>query len=569
MADAAEYSPISSGSEDYRGHVHDGPGNAGEPPTENQGDWRRNIEVALNALFSCQGDDHICARTLARATEQSLEPTRRWLAHVLVCQSETLAECIIRRYESRARHSGGRATDGFAIVWHPTEQETENHLHIYHACSFKDSYCRCSHLRGLRFQRGLGRRILYCHDLDEKYWANWLQYFSSTPRRIVFLEVGQISTRLHEVRRHQDLREHEGVPSDGSDGAMANCELQVQTRTQQVWRSLKRRNEQDLETTSRASSETGDPVPRSNYEPGPKIKKKVEAHRRLVQAIKQFLCVPIPSTCEIQPWLEDPYLCYFDKRDLDYQRAVSQVARESCLYTLPQIIKLIADTEVAVWYARTPGHYLDTDIGQQALEDLLMLQYGSAHEITAFLGRLIDITEKRLPKKNTMYVQGPPNCGKTWFFDCVCALYLNVGHVANMVRGEHFPLNDCVQRRLIMWNEPSIMPSAYDTIKMLCGGDPCPANVKYQGHSVISRTPVIFTANADVLPRTEVWNTRVYREKWRPAPFLRPIGGYPSPISLIMLLNKYQLLYLTLFTYGRTWDLGFSCTLLGSRKRRV
>lgn len=107
--------------------------------------------------------------------------------------------------------------------------------------------------------------------------------------------------------------------------------------------------------------------------------------------------------------------------------------------------------------------------------------------------------------------------------------------------GEHFPLNDCVQRRLIVWNEPSIMPSAYDTIKMLTGGDPCPANVKYQGHSVIARTPVIFTSNKNCFPNTEVWKQRIFFEKWQSCPELKAIKKYPNPRTYASLMTQCEI----------------------------
>lgn len=86
------------------------------------------------------------------------------------------------------------------------------------------------------------------------------------------------------------------------------------------------------------------------------------------------------------------------------------------------------------------------------------------------------------------------------------------------------------------------MPSAFDTIKMVLGGDPCPANVKYQGHSVISRTPVIMTGNNSIFPRGQkMWADRCFFEDWRSAPMLKSCIGYPDPRVYYELIMKYDI----------------------------
>uniref|UniRef100_T1KBZ7 Parvovirus non-structural protein 1 helicase domain-containing protein n=1 Tax=Tetranychus urticae TaxID=32264 RepID=T1KBZ7_TETUR len=96
----------------------------------------------------------------------------------------------------------------------------------------------------------------------------------------------------------------------------------------------------------------------------------------------------------------------------------------------------------------------------------------------------------------------------------VASYYLNVGHVKDFVRGQNFPLNDCDNRRILIWNELSIMPSAYDTVKMLTEGDPFPASVKHRNDATILKTAIIFTANNNKLCDS-----------------LKQIDGCPHPLS--------------------------------------
>lgn len=251
---------------------------------------------------------------------------------------------------------------------------------------------------------------------------------------------------------------------------------------------------------------------------------------QLVNSIETILCVPLSATCELSIWLNNPRLSFYGREDADYKRAVSTVQRKFTHFNYQDIVNLMAKTSHLVWYARSDDHYLTNERSIDLVIRLLVFQYGSVDEARLFVERLWNIVEKKIPKKNTMFVNGPANCGKSWFFDMVVSFYVNVGHVANFVRGNNFPLNDCVNRRILYWNEPSIMPSGYETLKMLSGGDPCAASVKYQSGTTIHRTPLIMTANnANIFPSGPVWDTRVFRETWKSAPMLKKVIGYPSP----------------------------------------
>lgn len=141
-----------------------------------------------------------------------------------------------------------------------------------------------------------------------------------------------------------------------------------------------------------------------------------------------------------------------------------------------------------------------------------------------------------------MYVNifaGPPNAGKNWFFDMVTAYYLNVGYCANYVRGQNFPFNDCPNRRVLIWNEPSIMNSAFDSVKMLCAGDPMAVSVKYQNNEILYRTPLIFLSNRTIFPNDPVWSSRVFFEKWKTSAFLKEHTLYPHPLCWYELVKQY------------------------------
>lgn len=483
------------------------------------------------------------AREMAGRCHNEINRSHRWIGDIVTeVRSSELFDLIESATEWNNNYGSGRV---FGIIFHPeTDDHERGHLHIYHSCVYRNSTCKCGFIRLFgKLKHRFGRRSVYVDSLcNPVYWYQFLRYFLSKPRRLLFLEISQRSF-YRALDRLKDLSERQEIETGETFGMLETCDIQGESR---IDGQEKSRESDQTETLGETLTNGIDPVhkrrKRDQESSVRKIhhKKNIKLHKDLVGAIKEFLCVPFFSTCELKEWVEDSQLTFFDKSDVDYKRAVNELQRRSQHLSLSDIKEWItSSTREPVWYARNENHYMDLESSIDVLMKLLTHQYNTHDEIKQFIERLYNILERKLPKRNTMYIVGEANSGKTYFFDCVAALMLNVGHVENMVRGQNFPLNDCVSRRILMWNEPNIMLSAYDTVKMLAGGDPCPANVQYQGHSVISRTPLIMTGNSFVFNNTPVWMSRMFKETWRRADFLKDIKGYSSPRAMLHVFEMY------------------------------
>lgn len=67
-----------------------------------------------------------------------------------------------------------------------------------------------------------------------------------------------------------------------------------------------------------------------------------------------------------------------------------------------------------------------------------------------------------------------------------------------MNRNSSFPFNNCINKRILHWDEPNFDPNVLETLKKLFSGNEFPANVKYFNFQNLLRTPVICTANSNV-----------------------------------------------------------------------
>ncbi|KAF5280809.1 hypothetical protein FQA39_LY17956 [Lamprigera yunnana] len=70
-----------------------------------------------------------------------------------------------------------------------------------------------------------------------------------------------------------------------------------------------------------------------------------------------------------------------------------------------------------------------------------------------------------------------------------------------------FPLMECVDRIILMWNDPSCEPASFETLKMLFGGDSCNVKLKYESDTIIPRTPIIILSNP--FPRNAAFRSRM------------------------------------------------------------
>lgn len=507
------------------------------------------------------------AKHLAKHFEEGIDPSDRWLADLYSGVKRRHAERMVQSLPTVGCSSN---RPGFAVIFHEENPETtEGHLHIYHSCRYTGSFCKCSwYKRFIQIGEGLqkekeggifgrgrlkqrdGKRLIrrrrrsdkiYVSALKEKYWINWLLYFLKSGRTYLCCEVNEVAF-LEKICRLKDLQQSVGLQEcQVEPGSLQGCQLQSETFGGES--DVSTEDEEDHEAAEEASEGTGGKRARVSGSETRRVrllKKSHERTRRLCDYIKEFMCVPLTGACETKQWMDNPELSLYDHSDPDYKRAVGAVQREISLWTFMQFCSFYDTHDKMQWAGKHPNHYMPLEESVKYIEDLL--EHQSRNEpIKNFIQVVYNICEKVEPKKNSLFILGPPNCGKTWFAEMLAGYYCNTGEVGNFNKNTSFPLNDCPNRRLLIWNEPNVEKDAMDTVKMLTAGDPCPANIKYQSGVVIHRTPLIFTSNKQIFPMTEVWTSRIHFVQWRQAPFLKEAPGYPHPRCWDHLVLKYVL----------------------------
>lgn len=109
---------------------------------------------------------------------------------------------------------------------------------------------------------------------------------------------------------------------------------------------------------------------------------------------------------------------------------------------------------------------------------------------------VMEILDRRIPKKNTLLLLGETNSGKTILFtEPLSALCTFVGRLTAAGQSSEFYYQECVNQRLITVDEILLTREMLQIFKVLLGGEDMNANTKHTKACQMERTPIIMTTN--------------------------------------------------------------------------
>lgn len=206
-------------------------------------------------------------------------------------------------------------------------------------------------------------------------------------------------------------------------------------------------------------------------------------------------------------------------------------------------IDLVQNNPQRILYGQLNSNdaYYNLEDSLYILKEILDFQFGGEmEEIKEFMINLHSVLDKRIPKKNTFLVWSKQsNAGKNVFFDAIVHAFLNYGQLANFNKYCSFPFQDCMNKRIVLWNEPVFEPSAIETLKMFLGGDVVSAKKKFDDDASISRTPVIILANGNPFPE-KFFKERMYSYEWNTCPHLIHVKKKVWPASIFYLFKMFN-----------------------------
>ncbi len=151
----------------------------------------------------------------------------------------------------------------------------------------------------------------------------------------------------------------------------------------------------------------------------------------------------------------------------------------------------------------TTGTYMDYIKSNQEeskpenVEWLEMLLQENNIPVVNFLTWFIMIIDKKLPKINTFVIKGPPNTGKSMLINLLLQGYPQA-RISRQGELTPFYLQNLVSKPIGIFEEPRILPTTADDMKLLFGGEPLEVQVKNSDSEKLTRKPIFITSNVSL-----------------------------------------------------------------------
>lgn len=470
---------------------------------------------------------------------QSFSPTRRYLSNIVLVRDNDHHARIIRILRDQVINFPGKF-----FIW----TDEGDHIHIVHDCAYPGGQCRCRIMQNQDIRGSLQkplRRVKYVSELDAIDWANVLIYFGVSkwpcPQQVWIggrlqrladydqsVRWKEMQGRSREILEREDARAGRNGEGDESHG------------------------QGDRESLRAHSTDNG--VQKRSLEEESTIPKKTK-FARIEQSVRSLLSryYPLPANHIKHILVLDAKNNYLYDPTIEkyYMNACDLFTHIHNKYSFFDFYSLYSNS-TPVFYANDVdpfNYYHDMETSTKFVDRLLRYQFEDDEEkIQYFLVNLRDWFNRLgwdgNSKMNTLMIEGPPNCGKNYFFDMIAAIAYNVGHIGRVCnKTNNFPFQDCVNRRLCIGNEMSVEDSAIEDMKKLCEGIAFNIRVKYQGDKIFTKAPVIVITNnyIDFMHQSAFLGVRVKKYIWNVASFLKESDKKPYPLCLFELYKNYNI----------------------------
>lgn len=479
--------------------------------------WSNNVEPTINE----QQSTSIMARfSKLRCEGYILHDILRGRGNIT---NTDIVETILRRYEDTGYN--GR------VLWISRHDgEGWDHIHVVHDCKYTNKWCRCKIFDGLAFKRRNTANIKLSSDATAEYWYNLSIYLHSSPRKIVLFHI------RNNFGRPVGSHEIDSLLRDTRWSNRSTTILDACNKGNEICNSGYTEESTDGPNSSIDQSNRGGNFARFENKNGGKKQK-------ILQFFFEHPTSPILSIVKTKQWLNSAF-AELGRNNETFKNCCDIFCRKICNFTLEDFAKLYNNSSpiFGALSGNVEEEYYSITESLIQLENFLLYQFVTIDAVRDFLDIIYLHLNKKTGKKNCIQICGPPSSGKTYFINIISSFVLSKGQIRNFNKYDNFPLNDCIDKRILIWDEPNYERSAIEQIKLLFSGDKCPANVKYESQVQIDRTPIYVTANADIFPTSEEFQCRMFRFNWQSFPNKTLDVKQIYPLAFYQILLKYGII---------------------------
>lgn len=244
------------------------------------------------------------------------------------------------------------------------------------------------------------------------------------------------------------------------------------------------------------STSTSSTTEETKVDPKAKVMKNTRYHRvnLITQLMKKYRSSEITSLRNlVSDNIDDWQIWKEMSANADFEqlcgKAMSNFNTERNKMTLPAMMG-----EYSAWAYNNEdkGKYLSLPKSLQ-LFDRWILEQGFIKE--EFLNDLFNVLQCNEPKLNTFVLQGEPNSGKSLILRSLAPIFMTYGEPRSDA-SYAFAWMDCIDKKLILWEEPLITDKSIEQLKLVLEGADTYVHVKNKCDAMLRRTPVLITTNS-------------------------------------------------------------------------
>lgn len=387
------------------------------------------------------------------------------------------------------------------------------HIHLIHDCPWNRRECKCFNVP----VRGRNNAIHEAETWKESDWLKLLKYLCQNGRWLSYCKVSGKewleSSKCIGSAGDELYGRYEHLSDEQNSGNTQTRPLEVRYNQFFTCSSRERYSISAMLESERKCDQT-------HYEPSTTGNKKPSRATpiQIEVFLKRHIVTPAENITKILAWKKNPLFKFILPKDDCFKRAIYAWNNMSLSATYDQLMDMYTNAEEILFKADTVEQYKNMyhtpeksfeicmnllayqleDVLEQENMKLLEAQMMSIDDVIAdFIDDLYLVLERKHwnKKVNTFEIIGPPQSWKTWFTKQIANFYIIVGNIGNCTKGERFPFQDAVNKRVNILNDKAVHPDALQQFLGPLGGDE--DNVAQKGVSgeELTRIPVIHTNN--------------------------------------------------------------------------
>lgn len=279
---------------------------------------------------------------------------------------------------------------------------------------------------------------------------------------------------------------------------------------------------------------------------------KGEARRSQYSIIKEIEekllnigAVPIDSALHSKYWLTDELFGGMDINSIQVKNAIRLIHSKFMDMTGLDYLRHYNSENINPVFSASSRDTYDKKYypwitsAKIILSTLLFQFNNNKAELWDFLSFFVRWFNRETNKVNTLIIVGEPSAGKNYIFDSFKSWVISYGTITELSRGNRFGLQDCVQKRVIIWNEFMLDPAFEEQLLDIMGGTDTKVPIKHHPSALITHTPVLLMGNFDSIPSEQRFNLRCRRfRRWRKYDYLDSLTKKPDPLAWSLIFNR-------------------------------